>query len=148
MFAKIWERTRSFAAWILSSVLISVLLVLGYDLWMSFFVFTLGAGKYQNNFLRISYYMIAGLAWLAFVLLIEAYFERQRQRGYLLRGVLRVIGIQVLSIGLVVAVLLGYGLFGFKWSVIALAGTTILAGGTMCYFGYRQTTTPETRTAS
>jgi hypothetical protein len=101
MIARWYTNVRMWLVWLLAFSLALVILALFHELLVVFIVNTLQWGRYLARFLSMLYYVLAGLVCIAFFIFIYPYLERSVKKGRLFQKAMRVVGIQLLLIGLI-----------------------------------------------
>jgi hypothetical protein len=129
---KSWgSNLRVFLAWLVGFGMALTFLALFHDVVMVFIVNTLHWQKYVVRFTNMAYYFPAGLAAIAYFVLIYAYFSRSHRRGLLLRNVMLVFGIQLLSIVLAQLILLAYGYYSMDVLFTLLMAAELVGGAVL-----------------
>ena len=134
--ARWFQGLRIFLVWLIGFVLAMVIMFLWHELLMVFVVNTLHADRYVAPLVHILYYLIAGLIWVMYFLLSKEYLNRFAEKGMLVIGTLRIIGVQLLIIATGQVGMLVYGFLpADRLSILLMAaegaggaGMLILAG--------------------
>ncbi|MDI7275060.1 MAG: hypothetical protein QME94_03695, partial [Anaerolineae bacterium] len=127
MVAKQWpRRLAAYLAWAVLLMVALWLLVLGREVFLGVLA-TLYAGDSpalgrQVGFLEKMFVLGAGLLWIAFMVLSEAYLEAGARRGRLRRHLARIAGPQLLLLGAVdLSLLLLQGASAWlRWLILGL----------------------------
>jgi hypothetical protein len=115
MITRGFANFRVFVVWLIGLGLSVTILALFHSLFVVFITNTLGWGKYVVRFFHLLYYALAGLALVAYFIFAGDYLARSVKKGLLLRNTLRVLGVQLLIVGVIQTGLVGYGYFRADW---------------------------------
>jgi|GEM_PF-3215755 len=124
-------------AWLLVCGLALVVIMVGAELFGKFAVVTLGATMWSIRFIVQVFYVIFGLLWLGFFMLMEHLLMGEEARaGLLLPRTLYAVGIELLVIGLMQLATLAYLPLSSVGIVLALI--EVLAGAGLIWFARRK----------
>ena len=124
---------RVLLIWLASFILAAVIIAMGHDVMLLFIVRTLGWDRYDTRFFHMLYYVLAGIAWLFFCILIYDFFNRMAKKGRLLYAALRTLGIELAIIAAMQTILTMYAYPPLDWISIGLIVIEGGLGGAMLY---------------
>ncbi len=121
-----------------------LVVVVGFNLFYPFVTITLGATRWNITFITQTFYVIMGLLWFGFFLLMEHLLMGEEARaGLLLPRALYAVGAELIVIGLLQV---GLQAYAFNGASLAVALVEIVVGGGLVWAARRkprQTTNPE-----
>jgi len=138
MITRWFTNLRVFLVWLLGFILALVIMALGHELVMMFFVNTLNTGRYIVRLVYVVYFTIAGLICVAYYIFIHEILSISARKGQLLKNSLLIIGIQLLIICLIHLGLLAYSYFSSSWFNILVSTIEGLAAVIMLFFARRK----------
>jgi hypothetical protein len=126
-------------AWLLVCTVALLIIAVGANLFSLFISMTLQVGRYAPQVLIQTYYVVMGMLWLGFFILMEhLLIDKAAQKGLLLPRTLFVIGIELLIIGLIGLALIFYMHIGLINDLLTAA--ELVAGAGLIYFFRRKKT--------
>ena len=128
---------RVFLVWLVGFGLALAFLALFHDVVMFFIVNTLHWQKYVVRFVNMAYYFPAGLAAIAYIVLIFAFLNRSARRGLLFRNTMLIYGIQLLSIILAQLILLIYRYFTTNALFVLLMAAELVGGAVLVFLALK-----------
>lgn len=133
------SNVRAFLAWLVSCGLALIVIAMGAPLFQAFMVVTLGADKYSIRFWIQLYYVIFGMLWLGFFILMQhLMFSDSSREGLLLPRTLYVVGFELLVMAVLQFALMPYRVF--DGLVLLLSVGSALAGAILIWIARRKPT--------
>ncbi len=133
-------------AWLVVGALALLIIAIGASLFQMFIVVTLRVNHYAIQILIQTYYVVMGLLWLGFFILMDhILIDKAAKEGLLLSRTLYVLGIELLTIGVVQLALITYGTFNLLH--VLLMGGELLSGAGLVYFFRRKKTKRKLETS-
>lgn len=131
------KNIRVFLAWLVGFGLALTFLTLFHDVVMVFIVNTLHWQKYVVRFTNMAYYFPAGLAAIAYIVLVYAFLNRSARRGLLTRNTMLVYGIQLLGISLAQLILLAYRYYTVDVTFALLLAAELVGGAVLVFLALK-----------
>jgi hypothetical protein len=120
-------------AWLVVVAFAFLIMVVGEPLYELFLQFTLKINHYAYQVLAQSYYIVMGLIWLGFFILMEhVLIDKAAHQGMLLQQTLFIVGIEILIVGLLQSCIAFYTHPAFLQ--ILLTGMELVVGAGLIYF--------------
>jgi hypothetical protein len=136
---RLLSNVPAFLAWLVVCGLALIIIAIGAPLLQAFLVVTLGVNQYSIRFWTQLYYVILGMLWLGFFILIEhLMFSDSSREGLLLPRTLYVVGVELLIMALLQFVLMAYRVFD-GWMLLLTVGGA-LAGAVLVWVARRKPT--------
>jgi hypothetical protein len=134
---RLLSNVRAFVAWLISCGLALIVIAIGAPLLQAFLVITLGVNQYSIRFWTQLYYVVLGMLWLGFFILMEhLMFSDSSREGLLLPRTLYVVGVELL-----VMAVLQFGLMAYRpfdgWVLFLTVGSA-LAGAALIWVARRK----------
>jgi hypothetical protein len=128
---RLLSNVRAFLAWLVSCGLALIIIAMGAPLLQAFLVVTVGVSQYSIRFWTQLYYVVFGMFWLGFFILMQhLMFSDSSREGLLLPRTLYVVGLELLVMAALQFVLMAYrtldGLMLLLTVGSALAGAALI----------------------